>query len=145
MALFDPKDLFKPLGAVAALAGSAALGFVAGYALGRDPEAAKRLMAFVARGIDRVSLAVAETREELGDRWAEARSEARARWEEAQFAEHEAEAAAAAAADAAAPMTVEPVEPVEPAPDEQPKAAAKRARKSPAVRRTRSAKAPVVH
>lgn len=142
MALFDPKDLFKPLGAVAALAGSAALGFVAGYAVGRDPEAAKRLMAFVARGIDRVSLAVAETREELGDLWAEARSEARAQWEEAQFAEHEAAAAAAAAADAAAPMAVEPVEP---APDKQPKAAAKRARRSPAVRRTRSAKAPVVH
>jgi len=137
MALFDPKDLFKPLGAVAALAGSAALGFVAGYAVGRDPEAAKRLMAFVARGIDRVSLAVAETREELGDLWAEARSEARAQWEEAQFAQHE-----AAVADAAAPMAVEPVEP---APDKQPKAAAKRARRSPAVRRTRSAKAPVVH
>jgi hypothetical protein len=142
MALFDPKDLFKPLGAVAALAGSAALGFVAGYALGRDPEAARRLMAFVARGIDRVSLAVAETREELGDRWAEARSEARARWEEAQFAEHEAAAAAAATADAAPPKAVEPVEP---ASAKQPKAAAKRARKSPAARRTRSAKAPVVH
>ena len=142
MALFDPKDLFKPLGAVAALAGSAALGFVAGYALGRDPEAARRLMAFVARGIDRVSLAVAETREELGDRWAEARAEARARWEEAQFAEHEAAAAAAATADAAAPMAVEPVEP---ASAKQPKAAAKRARKSAAVRRTRPAKAPVVH
>jgi hypothetical protein len=143
MALFDPKDLFKPLGAVAALAGSAALGFVAGYAVGRDPEAAKRLMVFVARGIDRVSLAVAETREELGDRWAEARSEARARWEEAQFAEHE--AAATAAEDAAAPAKVEPVEPVEPAPATQPKAAAKRARRSPAVRRTRTAKATVVH
>lgn len=136
MALFDPKDLFKPLGSIAALAGSAALGFVAGYAVGRDPAAAKRLMQFVARSFDRASLAVAETREELGDLWAEARADARAQWEEAQFAEHE------AAAAAAAPVAAEPEEAV---PKGKPASAAKRARKATAVRRTRRARAPVVH
>jgi hypothetical protein len=142
MALFDPKDLFKPLGSIAALAGSAALGFVAGYAVGRDPAAAKRLMQFVARSFDRASLAVAETREELGDLWAEARTEARAQWEDAQFAKHEAEAAAAAAAASAEPMAAEPQETV---PDELPTRAAKRARTTAAVKRTRRARAPVVH
>ena len=135
MALFDPKDLFKPLGSIAALAGSAALGFVAGYAVGRDPAAAKRLMQFVARSFDRASLAVAETREELGDLWAEARANARAQWEEAQFAEHE-------AAAAVAPVATEPEETV---PDGTPTPAAKRARKSTAAKRTRRARAPVVH
>lgn len=136
MALFDPKDFFKPLGSIAALAGSAALGFVAGYAVGRDPAAAKRLMQFVARSFDRASLAVAETREELGDLWAEARADARAQWEEAQFAEHEAAAAAAAAvAD----------EPEKTVPDGSPTTAAKRSRKATAVKRTRRARAPVVH
>ncbi len=137
MALFDPKDLFKPLGSIAALAGSAALGFVAGYAVGRDPAAAKRLMQFVARSFDRASLAVAETREELGDLWAEARADARAQWEEARFAEHE-----AAAAAAAAPVAAEPEETVS---DERPTPAAKRARKATAVKRTRRARAPAVH
>jgi hypothetical protein len=142
MALFDPKDLFKPLGSIAALAGSAALGFVAGYAVGRDPAAAKRLMQFVATSFDRASLAVAETREELGDLWAEARSEARAHWEEAQFAKHEAEAAATAAAASAEPMAAEPEGTM---PDRPPATAAKRARKAPAVRRARRAKVSVVH
>ncbi|MGZ8255969.1 MAG: hypothetical protein ACXWVT_14030 [Burkholderiaceae bacterium] len=136
MALFDPKDLFKPLGSIAALAGSAALGFVAGYAVGRDPAAAKRLMQFVARGFDRASLAVAETREELGDLWAAARADARAQWVEAQFAEHEAAAAASAAVAA---------EPEETVSDERSKPAAKRARKTTAVKRTRRARVPVVH
>jgi hypothetical protein len=142
MALFDPKDLFKPLGSIAALAGSAALGFVAGYAVGRDPDGAKRLMQFVARSFDRASLAVAETREELGDLWAEARSEARAHWEEAQFAKHEAEAAATAAAANAEPMAAEPEQSI---PDQPPTTAAKRARRATAVKRTRRARAPVVH
>lgn len=144
MALFDPKDLFKPLGSIAALAGSAALGFVAGYAVGRDPAAAKRLMQFVARSFDRASLAVAETREELGDLWAEARSEARAHWEDAQFAKHEAEAeaAATAAAASAGPLAAEPEETV---PDAPPEPATRRARKPTAVKRTRRARAPVVH
>ena len=137
MALFDPKDLFKPLGSIAALAGSAALGFVAGYAVGRDPAAAKRLMQFVARSFDRASLAVAETREELGDLWAAARADARTQWEEAQFAEHEAEAAAAAATVGA--------ESEETVSDDRPKPAAKRARKATAVKRTRRARVPVVH
>jgi hypothetical protein len=137
MALFDPKDLFKPLGSIAALAGSAALGFVAGYAVGRDPAAAKRVMQFIARSFDRASLAVAETREELGDLWAEARADARAQWEQAQFAEHE-----SAATAAAAPVAVEPQETV---PDVPPTTAAKRTRKATAVKRTRRARASVVH
>jgi hypothetical protein len=87
MALFDPKDLFKPVGTLVAMAGSAAIGFVAGYALGRDPTAARRLLQAVARGVDRAQLAVAETREELGDLWAEARASVQAEWEEARFAE----------------------------------------------------------
>jgi hypothetical protein len=142
MALFDPKDLFKPLGSIAALAGSAALGFVAGYAVGRDPAAAKRLMQFVARSFDRASLAVAETREELGDLWAEARTEVRAQWEDAQFARHEAEAAATAATASAEAMAAKPEETM---PNEPPTGAAKRARKATAVKRTRRARAPVVH
>jgi hypothetical protein len=91
MALFDPKDLLKPFGALAAMAASAAVGFVAGYALGRDPAAARRLLKSVARGVDRAQAVVAETREELGDLWADARASARAEWEEARFAEPAAE------------------------------------------------------
>jgi hypothetical protein len=138
MALFDPKDLFKPLGGVAVLAGAAALGFVAGYAIGRNPDAAKKVMQFVASGFDRLSLAVAETREELGDYWAEARAEARAEVEEAQFAA----AAAAAAVEpvAAAPAAADPADEVLPT-----KPAARRARKAPPARRARRAKPEVVH
>jgi hypothetical protein len=91
MALFDPKDLLKPFGALAAMAASAAVGFVAGYALGRDPTAARRLLQTVARGVDRAQAAIAETREELGDLWADARASARAELEEECFAESAAE------------------------------------------------------
>lgn len=86
MALFEPKDLLKPFGALAAMAASAAVGFVAGYAVGRDPAAARRLLQNVARGVDRAQAVAAETREELGDLWADARASARAEWEEAAFA-----------------------------------------------------------
>jgi hypothetical protein len=102
MALFNPKDLVSPLGALAALAGTAALGFAAGYALGRDPDAARRLMHLMARGVDRVQLAFAETREEVADLWADARESARTAIEEARFDRAEAATAAASAAAASA-------------------------------------------
>lgn len=118
MALLDPKDLFKPLGALAALAGSAAVGFVAGYSLGRDPAAARRLLQALARGVDRAQLAVAETREELGDLWAEARSSARSEWEGARFAAAEVdesgEPGERTEVVAAAPSPIEPEQPPEP-------------------------------
>jgi hypothetical protein len=96
------EDFTKPAGAALGLAALAAAGFAAGYVVARDPATLRRLVRAVAGGAERVSLALAETREELADLWAEAREDARAAVEEAAFATGEKPTVAASAAAAAA-------------------------------------------
>lgn len=84
---------------VAAIAATALLGFAAGVAVSRDPEALRRRARLVvgaaAAGVERATLMAAQAREQLGDLWAEARDAAVTDVDEADF-----ERAAAAAAKA---------------------------------------------
>jgi hypothetical protein len=101
----DLTNLFRPT-VLLALAGSAAVGFAAGYLLGRDPQLLRRLLAAGASAWEHSRLAVAEAREELADQWVEAREIARHSVEEAAFA---AAATAAAPAPAAREAAAAPV------------------------------------
>jgi len=107
------EDMARPAGLMAigmvGIAATALLGFAAGVAVSRDPEALKRTARRVAReaarGLERVSLMAAQTREHVADLWAEAREEALAEVDAADF-ELAARRGAAAAAEppaAAAP------------------------------------------
>lgn len=98
--MIDLKDLARPP-VLLAMAGSAALGFAAGYLLGRDPQLLRRVAAAVAQGWEQWRMAMAEAREDLADHWAEATEAARQDIEEAAFAAGTTEAAAAATAAAA--------------------------------------------
>lgn len=98
--MIDLKDLARPP-VLLAMAGSAALGFAAGYLLGRDPQFLRRVVAAAAQGWEQTRVAMAEAREDLADRWAEATEAARQDIEEAAFAAGTTEAAAAATAAAA--------------------------------------------
>jgi hypothetical protein len=69
-------DLVKPTFGLLAFAATATLGFAAGYMVARDPELLRRLARSLAGGIERVSGAVALSREEFADLWAEARDRA---------------------------------------------------------------------
>jgi hypothetical protein len=100
--MIDLKDLARPP-VLLALAGSAALGFAAGFLLGRDPRLLQRVLAAAAQGWEQTRLAVAETREELADQWAAAREQAVHDVDEATFA-------AATAAAGAAPETASATE-----------------------------------
>jgi len=93
--MIDLKDLIRPP-VLLAVAGSAALGFAAGYLLGRDPQVLRRVMAAAARGWEQTRLSVAELREDLADRWAEATETARHDIEDEAFAAAETVQAAAA-------------------------------------------------
>jgi hypothetical protein len=95
------EDLYKPAGLAAALAAAAGTGLVIGLALSRNPAIARMVATTAARGLERLQIAVAETREELSDIWAEARDTARAEVEEAAFARDAAKQAPAAAGAAA--------------------------------------------
>jgi hypothetical protein len=90
--------------ALAGLAGTALLGFAAGVAVARDPEAlrrnARRVAREAARGLEQASLLAAQAREHFGDMWAEAREEALAEVEARDFARAAAAAAATEAASA---------------------------------------------
>lgn len=97
--MIDLKDLARPP-VLLALAGSAALGFAAGFVIGRDPQLLRRVLAAAAAGWEQTRLAVAEAREEVADQWAEASEAARHDLEESAFAA--APAAAATTAEAAA-------------------------------------------
>ena len=106
----SPKDLLGPGAALLGVAAAGALGFAA--------------------GAERVSVAVAESREELADLWAEVRDEARADTEVRAFADAEGSAAGAEAAEAVHE------------PHESGSASGKTTtRRSPAGQRARSAKA----
>lgn len=121
--MIDLKDLVRPP-VLLALAGSAALGFAAGYLLGRDPQALRRLVAAAARGWEQTRLSVAEAREDLADQWAEATAAARQDIEEHAFAE---------AAGQAAPPAEAVVEPV---PKPRRRASTASARRAPRAGRT---------
>jgi hypothetical protein len=129
--MIDLKDLVRPP-VLLALAGSAALGFAAGYLLGRDPQALRRLVAAAARGWEQTRLSVAEAREDLADQWAEATAAARQDIEEHAFAE--------AAGQAAPPAGDEPGPPaeavVEPVPKPRRRASTASARRAPRAGRT---------
>jgi hypothetical protein len=83
--MIDSKDLFKASALVAATAAVAAVGFAAGYVVARDPQSLRRWARAAAAGLERVQVALAETREELGDLWADARAQARQDVEDASF------------------------------------------------------------
>ncbi len=96
----SPKDLLGPGAALLGVAAAGALGFAAGFIVARDPRVLRRVAGALAAGAERVSVAVAESREELADLWAEVRDEARADAEGRAFADAEASAADAEAAEA---------------------------------------------
>jgi hypothetical protein len=103
--MFDSKDVFSAGGVLVGAAAIAALGFTAGYLVGRDPQRLRRWAQAAAGGLERVQTALSETREELADLWAEARADARAVVEEDAIAaaqEAAAKASAAAVVKAAA-------------------------------------------
>lgn len=83
--MIDLKDFARPP-VLLALAGSAAVGFAAGYLLGRDPQFLRRVLAAAAGGWEQTRVAVAEAREDLADQWAEATESAQHDIEEAAFA-----------------------------------------------------------
>ena len=93
--MIDLKDFARPP-VLLALAGSAAVGFAAGYLLGRDPRFLRRVLAAAAQGWEQTRMAVAEAREDLADQWAEATEAARHDIEEEAFAAATAQAAPAA-------------------------------------------------
>ena len=131
--MIDLKDLVRPP-VLLALAGSAAVGFAAGFLIGRDPQLLRRVLAAAAQGWEQTRLSVAEAREDLADQWAEATESARHDIEENAFA--------AAAAQAGAASVEAPGHPgeaiVEPMPMRKPKrrASAASARRSRAGRTT---------
>ncbi len=110
--MIDLKDLARPP-VLLALAGSAAIGFAAGYLLGRDPQMLRRALVAAVKGWEQTRVAVAEAREDLADQWAEATESARQDIEEAAFGAEPVVAASvvpapARAAAAAAPERGEP-------------------------------------
>lgn len=90
--MIDLKDLVRPP-VLLALAGSAAVGFAAGFLIGRDPQLLRRVLAAAAQGWEQTRLSVAEAREDLADQWADATESARHDIEEKAFAAAQAEAA----------------------------------------------------
>lgn len=97
------SDYIKPGAIALGVAAAAALGFAAGYAVGRDPQLLRRSLRAASGGMERLLGAWAETREEIGDLWAEAREDARRAVDDADFEPAAAEAHAAAAAAPQAP------------------------------------------
>ncbi len=83
--MIELKDLARPP-VLLALAGTAAVGFAAGYLLGRDPQLLRRVLAAAAQGWEQTRVAVAEAREDLADQWAEASESAQHNIEDAAFA-----------------------------------------------------------
>lgn len=94
---------------LAVLAGTAA-GFAAGYLVGRDPAAARRVAGraahWAALGTEQATLWAAQLREQLGDLWAEAREASTAAVDEADFGRQ-----AAAAPPSSSGQETEPVRP----------------------------------
>ena len=82
-------ELARPGLIVLGIAATALLGFAAGVAVSRDPEAVRRTTRRVARaaalGLERATLLAAQAREHIGDLWAEAREAAVADVDAANF------------------------------------------------------------
>jgi hypothetical protein len=129
------EDLVKPGTLVLAVVGAAALGFAAGYLVGRDPQLLRKLLRSGAGGFERLAGAFAETREELADLWAASREGAREAIEDEAFAAAAASAVVAAASGAAgmAPATVTAATPAN-------RRARKAAAKAPPARAARVAR-----
>jgi hypothetical protein len=106
--VIDLKDLTKPGAVVLGVAAAAALGFAAGFIVARDPALLRRLARSAAGSVERVTAAIAESREELADLWAEVREDARDSLEERAFARPHREGAAASATAAANEPEVAP-------------------------------------
>jgi hypothetical protein len=91
---------------VAGIGATALLGFAAGMAVSRDPEAVHRTLRRVAGaaafGLERARLMAAQAREHVGDLWAEAREAAVADVDETDFSRAAARASKTGAASAAA-------------------------------------------
>jgi hypothetical protein len=98
----EPKDLVKPAIGVLGLTAIGALGFAAGFVVARDPELLRKLARSVAGGVDNVTRALAESREQVADVWAEVRDDVRRAGEAQAFAAAAAASAAPAAAAGAA-------------------------------------------
>ena len=82
----DIKDIVKPAGLLAGLATLAVGTLAVGYLVTRDRETLRRVVRVAAGTVERVSAALAETREEVADLWAQARDEARQAIEDEEFA-----------------------------------------------------------
>lgn len=82
-------ELARPGLLVFGIAATALLGFAAGMAVSRDPEAVRRTTRRVVRaaalGLERATLMAAQAREHVGDLWAEAREAAVADVDQADF------------------------------------------------------------
>ena len=125
-------ELARPGLIVLGIAATALLGFAAGVAVSRDPEAVRRTTRRLARAaalsLERATLLAAQAREHIGDLWAEAREAAVADVDAADFkraagATKAPRAAAAAAAAARADVGSTPVK-------KPPRQRANRAKKS---------------
>ncbi|MDZ7653277.1 MAG: hypothetical protein U5L03_12390 [Burkholderiaceae bacterium] len=141
------EDLVKPGAVVVGIAAAAALGFAAGYLVAKDPALLRRLMRSLAGGVERLTGAVAESREELADLWAASRAGARDAIEDETFAAATASAAMAAASAVGKAATPAPAEVAPPAARRTRRAATKspKARAATAPRpaaRKRAATAP---
>ena len=94
---------------VVGIAATALLGFAAGVAVSRDPEAvrrtARRVASAAATALERATLLAAQARERVGDLWAEAREAAVADVDEADFKRAAAGAAAVKTPRAASATT----------------------------------------
>lgn len=98
------ETLARPGLIVLGMAATALLGFAAGVAVSRDPEAlrrtTRRVAGAAALGLERATLMAAQAREQLSDLWAEARDAAVTDVDAADF--KRTAAAASKASDAAA-------------------------------------------
>jgi hypothetical protein len=83
------EDLARRTATVAALAGITALVGAGTWIAVKRPDLARQALRTLARGAEKLRLAVAETAEELGDVWAEARDEVAAEIEARAFSSPE--------------------------------------------------------
>jgi hypothetical protein len=94
------NDLVKPAVSVIAVAAVATAGFAAGYLVARDPQLLRRVARSLAGGLEKMSAAIAMSREEIADLWAEVRDDAQQDVEVGGAGEKTAAAASATAATA---------------------------------------------
>lgn len=123
------SELGRPGSIAVAVAAAAALGFVAGYLVARNPERVRRWMTTAAAGLERLTGSAAETREHLADLWAQARDEAKLSAEDEAFAAAEAAAAVSAAQSASSARAESVTASERPGKRRNPRSAARRTRR----------------